>query len=61
MNHFEMIIISVVSRFNDVAVPYMIIGGQALLLYGEPRLTRNIDINAWCRIGSRREKNGCYQ
>jgi predicted nucleotidyltransferase len=24
--------------------PYMIIGGQAVLLYGEPRLTRDIDI-----------------
>jgi hypothetical protein len=25
-------------------IPYMIIGGQALLVYGEPRLTRDIDI-----------------
>jgi predicted nucleotidyltransferase len=25
-------------------VPYMIIGGQAVLLYGTPRLTRDIDI-----------------
>ena len=25
-------------------VPYMIIGGQAVLLYGRPRLTRDIDI-----------------
>lgn len=25
-------------------VPYIIIGGQAVLLYGEPRLTRDIDI-----------------
>jgi hypothetical protein len=25
-------------------IPYMIIGGQALLLYGEPRLTKDIDI-----------------
>jgi hypothetical protein len=25
-------------------VPYMVIGGQAVLLYGEPRLTRDIDI-----------------
>ena len=29
-------------RKNDL--PYMIIGGQAVLLYGEPRLTRDIDI-----------------
>ncbi len=26
------------------ALPYMIIGGQAVLLYGEPRLTKDIDI-----------------
>lgn len=25
-------------------IPYMIIGGQAVLLYGEPRLTGDIDI-----------------
>jgi hypothetical protein len=25
-------------------IPYIIIGGQAVLLYGEPRLTRDIDI-----------------
>jgi len=25
-------------------LPYMIIGGQAVLLYGEPRLTRDIDV-----------------
>jgi hypothetical protein len=26
------------------SIPYMIIGGQAVLLYGEPRITRDIDI-----------------
>lgn len=26
------------------AVPYMVIGGQAVLLYGEPRLTQDIDV-----------------
>ncbi|MCS7312955.1 MAG: hypothetical protein NZ742_08605 [Acidobacteria bacterium] len=25
-------------------LPYMVIGGQAVLLYGEPRLTQDIDI-----------------
>jgi hypothetical protein len=27
-----------------VPVPYMVIGGQAVLVYGEPRMTRDIDI-----------------
>ncbi len=29
---------------NKASIPYMVIGGQAVLLYGEPRLTRDIDI-----------------
>ncbi len=31
-------------------IPYMIIGGQAVLLYGEPRLTRDIDITLGANI-----------
>ena len=29
---------------DDHAILYMIIGGQAVLLYGEPRLTRDVDV-----------------
>lgn len=29
---------------NASGIPYMLIGGQAVLLYGEPRLTRDIDL-----------------
>ena len=29
---------------EDHAILYMIIGGQAVLLYGEPRLTRDVDV-----------------
>ncbi|MCS7224577.1 MAG: nucleotidyltransferase [Armatimonadetes bacterium] len=29
---------------RQAGIPYMVIGGQAVLLYGEPRLTRDIDI-----------------
>jgi len=33
------------ARSLDLAkIPYMVIGGQAVLLYGEPRLTRDIDL-----------------
>ena len=28
---------------EEAGMPYMIIGGQAVLLHGEPRLTRDID------------------
>lgn len=29
---------------DEAGVPYMVIGGQAVLIYGEPRLTKDIDI-----------------
>ena len=41
---FVELIKKIVSALNDAHVSYMIIGGQAVLLYGYPRLTRDIDI-----------------
>jgi hypothetical protein len=33
---------------DSASIPYMIIGGQAVLLHGEPRLTRDIDLTLGC-------------
>lgn len=41
---FERIICSISRALENYNIPYMLIGGQAVLLYGEPRLTRDIDI-----------------
>jgi predicted nucleotidyltransferase len=41
---FEKILARLGSTLDESNLPYMIIGGQAVLLYGEPRLTRDIDI-----------------
>lgn len=41
---FKELIIKLGESLNKASVPYMIIGGQAVLLYGEPRFTRDIDI-----------------
>jgi hypothetical protein len=41
---FEDILIKLAKEFDSGSIPYMIIGGQAVLLYGEPRLTKDIDI-----------------
>ncbi|HDZ61850.1 MAG TPA: hypothetical protein ENH40_01735 [Nitrospirae bacterium] len=41
---FEEILSRIGSCLKKHNIPYMIIGGQAVLLYGEPRLTRDIDI-----------------
>jgi len=41
---FEKIIEKIGKILASHKIPYMIIGGQAVLLYGEPRLTKDIDI-----------------
>ncbi len=41
---FEQLLEQLAQGLDDRAIPYMVVGGQAVLLYGEPRLTRNIDV-----------------
>ncbi len=41
---FEKTILKIAESLDERGIPYMIIGGQAVLLYGEPRLTRDIDV-----------------
>ncbi len=40
----EELITKIAQCLDQDEIPYMIIGGQAVLLYGTPRLTRDIDI-----------------
>jgi len=41
---FEKVLEKIALALDEGRIRYMIIGGQAVLLHGEPRLTRNIDI-----------------
>ncbi len=41
---FTNLIKKIAKGLEQLKIPYMIIGGQAVLLYGEPRLTKDIDI-----------------
>ena len=41
---FRRLLKKVSLQLKKDSIPYMVIGGQAVLLYGEPRLTRDIDI-----------------
>jgi predicted nucleotidyltransferase len=41
---FERLLKKIAVQLKKASIPYMVIGGQAVLLYGEPRLTRDIDI-----------------
>jgi predicted nucleotidyltransferase len=40
----EKLIRKIAERLDEDKIPYMVIGGQAVLVYGRPRLTRDIDI-----------------
>lgn len=41
---FKELIQRIANALNVERIPYMIIGGQAILYYGEPRFTKDIDI-----------------
>ena len=41
---FQKLLELIAGELSSQNIPYMIIGGQAILLYGEPRLTKDIDV-----------------
>jgi predicted nucleotidyltransferase len=47
---FEELLARIASGLSRGNLPYMIIGGQAVLIYGEPRLTKDIDITLGINI-----------
>jgi hypothetical protein len=42
---FQKLLKKLAAGLNRARIPYMVIGGQAVLIYGEPRLTRDIDVS----------------
>ncbi|MCL5773755.1 MAG: nucleotidyltransferase [Firmicutes bacterium] len=47
---FEKLITLITAALEKHGIPYMIIGGQAVLFYGNPRLTKDIDITLGINI-----------
>jgi len=41
---YQTLLAKLARALESAGIPYMVIGGQAVLLHGEPRLTRDIDI-----------------
>lgn len=41
---FEALLAELARALAKAGIPYMVIGGQAVLIHGEPRLTRDVDI-----------------
>ena len=48
---FQKILRRIAGGLKQASIPYMVIGGQAVLLYGEPRLTRDIDVTLGIGVG----------
>lgn len=53
----EKLIKKTAQQLDQQKIPYMIIGGQAVLVYGRPRLTRDIDIT----LGADTDKFGSIE
>lgn len=41
---FDRLLAAIARALDKESIPYMVIGGQAVLLHGEPRLTKDIDV-----------------
>jgi len=41
---FQTLLAKLARALDGAGIPYMVIGGQAVLVHGEPRLTRDIDV-----------------
>ena len=49
---FDQLLARLARALDDVRIRYMVIGGQAVMLYGEPRLTKDIDITLGVSVDS---------
>lgn len=58
---FKKLLKKIANELNTHNIPYMVIGGQAVLLYGEPRLTKDIDITLGIGIDGLKDINSIIQ
>ena len=47
MSAQELALAQVAQLLDRLAIPYMVIGGQANIIWGEPRATLDIDVTVW--------------
>ncbi|NVL90146.1 MAG: hypothetical protein HWN69_04000 [Desulfobacterales bacterium] len=58
---FQKLLGRLANELSNLHIPYMVIGGQAVLLYGEPRLTKDIDITLGKTEGQAETRRGRLQ
>ena len=47
MTELESALVEVASLLDEMGLPYMLIGGLAVALWGEPRATLDVDLSVW--------------
>ena len=50
MQLYQALLAKLARVLDGAGISYMVIGGQAVLVHGEPRLTRDIDITIGCDV-----------
>jgi len=58
---FKKLLKKIANELNAHNIPYMVIGGQAVLIYGEPRLTKDIDITLGVGVSKLNEINSIVE
>ena len=58
---FQKLLKKIANELDAHNIPYMVIGGQAVLIYGEPRLTKDIDITLGVGVSKLNEINGIVE
>ena len=58
---FQKLLKKIANELNAHNIPYMVIGGQAVLIYGEPRLTKDIDITLGVGVSKLSEINSIVE
>ena len=49
MTELESALVEVASLLEEIGLPYMLIGGLAVALWGEPRATLDVDVSVFAR------------
>lgn len=47
MQGYPSLLAKIGASLNEAGIPYMVIGGQAVIQHGEPRFTHDVDITVW--------------
>jgi hypothetical protein len=51
VSELESAVVEIAAALEQLAVPYMLVGGLAVASWGEPRATLDVDLSVWAQAG----------